>query len=197
MTKPMGHSTSNDDWDSGAPHQAASAPGSIRSPRADRIGQAERLARTVLWLVLASVLVVAFVVVPLAMLKRNDELAAARSELAASAEKLQAALDAKPEQLSLQTMGTAFRSISFDDFTAHAFFTNVSPRDGYACLVATLRASSGQEVTSLPGCSKVEPFSRVEVAMLFPGATIVGLCPNGAESCSLVSVSDAAGPKAP
>jgi hypothetical protein len=158
------------------------------------IDRLEKLGRLLLWLALAATIVL----VPIGLAKERrteaDTVARVKDATRASEEKL-AALEKsqadKTQRITLASIGTWLSALSVDSATGQMWFTNVSPRAGYVCVVAEATNPTTHATSlSLPGCAEVPAYaSGVRITVMFAGRDLSDNCKAGA--CSL-SIKDAA-----
>ncbi len=149
----------------------------------ESIDRFEKLGRLVLWLVISGVLVIAFAVVPLKLVKRSQAEFELRERLSAAEENLVKALEpAKPsiEVLTLKSMGAMLRGLNHSDAIGRVWFTNVSPREGVLCAVGSAKNdTSGDAAESLAACTEVTPYSSGKIELTFAGSELSTTCPGG------------------
>ncbi len=89
------------------------------------------------------------------------------------------------DRLTLASMGTILRRLDYAAAEGHVYFTNVSARAGFVCIVGTARnATTKAESTSLPACQHVTPYaSSVAMSVNFAGGELRDKCPSGPSSC--------------
>lgn len=140
------------------------------------IDRLEKLGRLVLWLTLAS----AVVLVPIIYIRQRTE-EAARAELAAQNEQRRA-LEAKEAEksvrLSLASMGDVIHRLSTATATGHIAFSNVSPRSGVVCIagVAT-NPDTNAKTESLASCKRVGAYdTNVDMQVSFAGGDLSAVC---------------------
>ena len=149
------------------------------------IDRFEKIGRLVLWLTLASTVVIA----PIEYIKqkRAEEQMqeAARKEFVA-AERAAKDKAAKSERISLRSMGLIMRALSVPNASGHVWFTNVSSRTGVVCINGTATNPTTKASTdSLGACVPVGPYaSQVEMKVMFAGGELAALCPQTV-SCAL------------
>lgn len=140
----------------------------------DRI---EKLGRMVLWLSLAS----AVVLVPIAYIRQRG----VESELAEAARKEQQALATKAKEdaersdrLSLASMGSFFTALNESAATGSAWFSNVSARSGIVCITGIAKSPSrNMTIESLPACKQIQPYAtNVDMHVMFAGGDLAALC---------------------
>ena len=152
------------------------------------IDRLEKVGRFVLWLVISGVLIVGFAIVPLQMVKRADVETNLQKAIAKLEDQLVEASkpSPKPGLLKLDSMGPIMRGLYFSDSEGRAWFTNVTPREGYVCAIGITMADQGDvSASSLPACVKVDPFSSASLKMQFASGELKAACPEG-KGCSLV-----------
>jgi hypothetical protein len=154
----------------------------------DRI---EKGGRLVLWLSLASACLIApieyarqhraEVEMQEARRKADDE----REKQKADEERKTKEATGENDRLTLASMGAFLRRLDYSTGEGHVYFTNVSPRAGYVCLVGSARNNTTKaETTSLASCQHVAPYgSGVTMAVNFAGGELRDTCPNGNASC--------------
>lgn len=136
----------------------------------------EKVARSALWLAIAS----ACVIVPVAYVKSRRAEADLREELRGAAERLAEASKEKPPKpvpvLKIASMGRTISGLAKSE--GHVVFTNASPRAGVLCLVGVATNPTTQAtVTSLAACHEVSAYaSAVHMTVLFPGREIEETC---------------------
>jgi hypothetical protein len=136
----------------------------------------EKVARSALWLAIAS----ACVIVPVAYVKHRRAEADLREELRGATERLAEAAKEKPPKavpvLRVASMGRTISGLSKTE--GHVVFTNASPRAGVLCLVGVATNPTTQAtVTSLAACHEVGAYaSAVHMTVLFPGREIEETC---------------------
>lgn len=149
------------------------------------IERLEKLGRLLLWLVLAGTIAI----VPVAYINarraetalqetiRKEELQRAKAE---KAEKEKAE---KSERLPLSTVQPALMAL--DGAKGNLWFTNVSNRSGFLCVVGVAtNPSSKQSTESMAACKLVTPYaSNIELTVVFAGADLRFICKE--TTCSL------------
>lgn len=145
----------------------------------DRI---EKVGRVVLWLTLAS----AVVLVPITYIKQRSaetQLAeAARKEALSEAKRAKDEEAArKPARLTLDSMGTAIRALDTGRARANVWFSNVSARSGFVCVTGVVtNPTTSADTESLSTCKSVEAYaSNVEIPLMFAGANLEEVCRGG------------------
>jgi len=127
----------------------------------------EKLLRCVLWLAIASVLVLA----PLSYIHmREAEVAVADSLRKAKDDAEHNTESAKSRRMSIGALGTFMTGLDLNQQEGHVTVTNVSPRAGILCLygIARVRASVASS-TSIPACRFIEPYASNEhLSVTFP-----------------------------
>jgi hypothetical protein len=149
------------------------------------IERLEKLGRSVLWLVLAATIVI----VPIEYIKtRRAETALQdtirKEELQrVTAEKAEKEKAERPERLPLSTVEPSLMAL--DGSTGKLWFTNVSNRRGFLCVVGVAtNPSSKQSTESIAGCKPVTPYaSNMELPVIFAGADLRFICKDA--TCSL------------
>jgi hypothetical protein len=156
------------------------------------IDRLEKAGRLVLWLTLAS----AVVLVPLAYINLRQAAQAQQEEsarqLAAAAAK---AAEKPPEdgRLRLSSMGPWMSLLSETRASGGVWFSNVSPRSGIVCVVGVATNPSTKVISeSLASCKHVPPYaSNVEIEMMFAGADLAAACKGATCRLTVRDVSDA------
>lgn len=153
------------------------------------IDRLEKIARLILWLSISAVCIAT----PLLLSAQARESARIAESLRSDAEQTRAAIEKErklasaPDRLPLESMGSVMKA--YEGHSGMAWFTNVSARTGFTCLVGSLTNPKTQEVAeSLPGCAEVHPYSSVNVKVMFAGGQVDPMCPPGA--CT-ISIKDA------
>lgn len=162
---------------------AAPAPSATPMPAPARraldmawFDRVEKVARSALWLAIAS----ACVIVPVAYVKHRRAEAELREELRGAAERLAEASKEKPPKaapvLKLASMGRTISALAKTE--GHVVFTNASPRAGALCLVGVATNPTTQAtVTSLAACHEVGAYaSAVHMTVLFSSHEIEETC---------------------
>lgn len=138
----------------------------------------EKAGRLALWLALAT----AIVLTPLGMRAQAKEAARAAEQASADLKAEQKRVRAEQEKqaaeklarLSIKSMGELLTGKGAS--TAQVWFTNVSPRSGFVCVIGRAKSPKG-ETSSLPACEHVEPYSAATIKMAFATDSIAHLCP--------------------
>lgn len=143
----------------------------------------EKVARSALWLAIAS----ACVIVPVAYVKHRRAEAELREELRDAAARLAEASKEKPPKtapvLKLAAMGRTLSALAKTE--GHVVFTNASPRAGVLCVVGIATNPTTQAtVTSLAACHEVGAYaSAVHMTVLFSSHEVEETCAKAA--CTL------------
>jgi hypothetical protein len=140
----------------------------------------ERIARTILWVVLA----VSIVAIPLGVLKRKSEVDSVREEMKAAlkiAEYKIAKLSEKkePDLFPVEAIGIYLSGLNHRTAEGGMTFTNTSPRSGFLCLkgVAT-NPSAGTTSESIPYCKEINPYeSSINLQFKFASGDLQNVCP--------------------
>lgn len=140
----------------------------------------ERIARTILWVVLA----VSIVAIPLGVLKSKSEVDEVREEMKAAlkiAEDKIAKLSEKkePDLFPLEAVGIYLSGLNHRTAEGGITFTNTSPKSGFLCLkgVAT-NPSSGTSSESIPDCKEITPYeSSINLQFKFASGDLQDVCP--------------------
>jgi hypothetical protein len=157
------------------------------------IDRIEKTGRLVLWLTLAS----AVVLVPIAYTRQRSvetqTAEAARKEEQALARKLKADAE-KSDRLSMSSMGAMMTVLNEGNGTGRVWFTNVSPRTGVVCIAGTATNPTSKVTTeSLASCKNVPAYaSNVEIQMMFAGANLAEVCKGVTCAFSIKEVPDVA-----
>ena len=178
-------------------------PASAPLVHADRatlnIERLEKVARSLLWLTLAATTVA----VPLALAKERRAEADTHQRIAdatrAAEQKLasfeRASAD-KNARLTLASIGNRLTTLSTENASAQLWFTNVSARAGYVCVIGEVTNGATHALaTSLPACAQVSAYSSaVHLTVMFPASDLNAACKGG--PCSL-QMKDAPGFETP
>jgi hypothetical protein len=140
----------------------------------------ERIARTILWLVISAILIA----VPVAMLKNKTEVDSLQKKmdeaLLAADEKIQEfSKEEEPKLFSLKKIGTHLSGLNLQSAEGMLTFTNISEETGILCLQGIAENPSTKEIaTSLPFCRDIQPFeSNITISFQFAGGEIRDKCP--------------------
>lgn len=159
----------------------------------DRI---EKVGRLVLWLSMAS----AVVLVPVTYARMRAE-EAQRAEQARLEAERTAKEGAKEGRLTLQSMGNGpvLRLLRESAATGSVWFSNVSDRSGIVCLAGVVYNTATKGTSeSLPTCKQVPAYaSNVEIDFMFAGAELGPLCKVGSCVMSVKDVPDVVAPTPP
>jgi hypothetical protein len=156
------------------------------------IDRLEKAARLVLWLTLAS----AVVLVPLAYINVRQAAEREREEATRRAEELarRATEPPKESRLLLSSTGLSMRALDEDTATGRVYFSNVSPRSGVVCVAGTATNPATNKATaSLPACKAVSAYAtNVVIEMMFAGGDLQSVCKGVSCAFSIKDVPDAA-----
>lgn len=159
------------------------------------IEKLEHGGRLVLWLSLASAVMLA----PIMYIRQRgveSQLAeTARQEELAKAKEAEKAAQ-RSDRLSFASMGPVIRALNASTAVGELWFSNVSPRSGVVCVagIAT-NPSSGEKTESLATCKQVPAYAtNVEMQVMFAGGVIAPLCKGVTCSFTLREVPDSAAP---
>lgn len=155
------------------------------------IDRIEKAGRLVLWLTLAS----AVVLVPVIYIKQSQSAEEARKEELAKAkeEQVKAKEEAeKSDRLSVASLGMIITSLNESTAIGRVWFSNVSPRSGIVCLVGTAtNPSTNMTSNSLGACQHIPAYaSNVEMQVKFAGGDLSALCKGVSCSLSLKEMAD-------
>lgn len=152
------------------------------------IDRIEKVGRLLLWLTLAS----AVVLVPITYIKQAQVAEAARKEEQAFARKAseaaaKAAEDKKPVRLTLASMGAIIRSLDTSRAKGAVWFSNVSARAGFVCVMGVMTNQTTKASTeSLPACKSVDAYaSTVDIPLMFANGDVDATCRGGTCELSL------------
>ena len=143
------------------------------------IDRFEKVGRLVLWLTLASTVVI----LPLEYIKQKRSESqlqeAARKEALALEKELKAKAE-KSDRLPLAGMFPLMRALNTANASGYVWFTNVSPRAGVVCVTGlATNPTTKQVASSLPACISVLPYaSGVELKLMFAGGELRDTCKN-------------------
>jgi hypothetical protein len=157
------------------------------------IDRLEKAGRLVLWLSLAS----AVVLVPVVYIRQrsveSQAAEAARKEALALAERAKEESE-KSDRLSLKSMAPVFTLLNESTATGRAWFSNVSPRSGIVCLVGiATSASRNMTIESLASCKQISAYAtNIEMQVMFAGGDLAALCKGVSCTFTLREVPDAA-----
>jgi hypothetical protein len=155
------------------------------------IDRLEKVGRLVLWLTLAS----AVVLVPLAYinLRRSAELEEAGRQAARLAAEQSGT---KENRLLLSSMGSIMTSLNVSTSTGRVWFSNVSARTGIVCVLGSAKNSNTNMTSeSLPSCKEIPPYaSNVAIEMMFAGSDVQAVCKQVSCSLEVRDVADVAAP---
>lgn len=156
----------------------------------------ERVARTILWLVLA----VAIVVIPLGILNSKSEVdpekETMKEALKVAEDKIAELLAPKePERFPVKNVGIYLSGLDHRTAVGAMTFTNTTSKSGFLCLKGvTINPSAGKKSESIPNCRKIDPYeSNIKIQFPFAGQELKNVCPKE-EDCRF-SVSAIDGPQ--
>jgi hypothetical protein len=155
------------------------------------IDRLEKVGRLVLWLTLAS----AVVLVPLGYINLRQAAEREREEATRRIGELerQAATPPKESRLLLASMGLSMRALDQDDSTGRVYFSNVSPRSGVVCVGGTAtNPTTNKTTSSLPACKPAAAYAtNVVIEVMFAGGDLNAVCKGVSCAFSIKDVPDA------
>jgi hypothetical protein len=177
----------------------ASAPLAQPDRATLNIERLEKVARSLLWLALTATTVA--VPIELAKQRRAEADAQRRITDATRASEQKLALVEKSSadknaRLTLASIGNSLTTLNTENASGQLWFTNVSARVGYVCVVGEVtNATTHALTTSLPACAQVSAYSSaVHLTVMFAASDLSAACKGG--PCSL-QMKDAPGFEAP
>jgi hypothetical protein len=147
------------------------------------IDRLEKLGRLLLWLAIAS----AMVILPVAFTRHGREQEKLREALQnAEAQLADALKPKKPDRLTFKSMGMFLSALNRTNSNGEVWFTNLSPQAGVVCLQGAVANPDTKAITtSLAACREVGAYaSEVHMTMMFAGKNLADTC--GKSACQLM-----------